>query len=240
MSEMIRFTFVEKQYEFSRALLAMHPDSHLSKVASEQLHSNPEGIVVVENGNSVLFKLVLDYLKGEGHVILPTTVTRSAFLAQLAFYGIEDIDELKIVHDLTSASQSQAQFRMYMIDTINSWKDDVAVIALAKKCALLHIRSAGELEVTIQRDPLRDETFRCSVKNWKRLYSTLRVRKKELFDLTLADCNAYLRCIGLKVIDIKTFPELRTMTVTMEYTIKSADEQNDEFVCWVEKTKKKK
>jgi hypothetical protein len=235
MSEMIRFTFVEKQYEFSRALLAMHPDSHLSKVASEQLHSNPEGIVVVENGNSVLFKLVLDYLKGEGHVILPTTVTRSAFLAQLAFYGMKNVDEHKIVHDLTSASQSQAQFRMYMIDTINSWKDDVAVIALAKKCALLHIRSAGELEVTIQRDPLRDETFRCSVKNWKRLYSILHVREMAIFDLTLADCNTHLRCIGLKVINVKTFLELRTMTVTMEYTINSHVEQTHEFACSFEK-----
>jgi BTB/POZ domain len=229
MSEMIRVRFVEKQYKFPCALLTMHPDSRLSKLASEQLHSNPEKIAVLKNGNSVLFKLVLDYLKGEGCVTLPTTVTRSAFLAELTFYGIEDVDELKRVHDLTSASQSQAQFREYMIDEINSWDDDVAVITLVKKCALLHIRSAGELEVTIQHDPLRDETFTCSVKKWKRLYSILHLRKMEMFDLTLAECNTYLRYIGLKVINVKTFPQLRTMTVTMEYIIKSADKQNDKF-----------
>ena len=231
---MIRFTFVERQYKFSRALLAMHPDSHLSKVASKQLHSNPEGIVVLD-GNSVLFKLVLDYLKGEGYVILPTTVARSAFLAELAFYGIEDIDQLKIVHDLTSASRSQAQFRMYMIDTINSWDDSLATITLAMKCAFFHIRSAGELEVTIQHDPLRDKTFTCSVKKWKALYSILHVGEKEIVASALEKCNTHLRCIGLNVINVTTFPELCTMTVTMEYTIKSDFELAEEFACTFEK-----
>ena len=234
MSEMICVTFVEKQYELSPALLAMHPDSHLSKVASKQLHSNPEGIVILD-GNSILFKLVLDYLKGEGHVILPAAVARSAFLAKLAFYGIKDVDELKIVYDLTSASQSQAQFRMYMIDTINSWDDSLATITLAMKCAFFHIRSAGELEETIQHDPLRNKTFTCSVKKWKALYSILHVGEKEIVDSALEKCNTHLCCIGLNVISVTTFPELCTMTVTMEYTIKSDFELAEEFACTFEK-----
>ena len=110
-------------------------------------------------------------------------------MAELAFYGIKNIDEHKILHDITSASRSQAQFRKYMIEKINSWDANIATITLVKKCAFLHIRSAGELEVTIQRDPLQDKTFTCSLEKWKALYSILHVGETKIVDLFLRNAT---------------------------------------------------
>ena len=45
------------------------------------------------------FKLVLDYLQEDGYVVLPIIIPKSLLLAELEYYGINNVDESKIVYD---------------------------------------------------------------------------------------------------------------------------------------------
>ena len=72
----------------------------LARSASEQwLPDQDKEIFLERDGNR--FGLVLDYLHDDGHVILPLTVSKPSFMADLVYYGVENVDEKKIVcfHD---------------------------------------------------------------------------------------------------------------------------------------------
>lgn len=55
-----------------------------------------------------------------------------------------------------------------------------------------------------------------------------------MFHFALEESNQQLSYIGLKVISVMTLLESCTMTVTMEYSIKSDVKLADEFVCCIE------
>ena len=83
------------------------------------------------------FKFVLDYLRDNGHVILPITNPRAAFLIELLYYGIEPVDGSKVHCDLTYAAQSLA----CMEEEIKSWRIKILISTLAEYCASQYLQS---------------------------------------------------------------------------------------------------
>ena len=211
MTGTIRVTFEDHVYEVPHSLLEFHPGNILTQAASEQLRSYPEGIVVLE-GDGSLFKLILSFLQDDGGIILPSTIAKSEFLDELTFYGINVLDVTKIVSESDLSPLPQVRLRQGDIHRINSWDVQVAILVLAKKCAILHIRSAGEMEVTVKQGRMEDETITCSAKMWK----TLWFQFFKNFDCVREDCNRHLFKAGLKIISVKHASESYAMTVLME------------------------
>ena len=68
----------------------------MAQKALEQELLSPGEEVVFEN-DGIRFRCILDYLCDDGHVNLPMTVPKQSFLAELACYGIKNVDESMIV-----------------------------------------------------------------------------------------------------------------------------------------------
>ena len=96
MMKVVRINVGGEQYKVSRSLFDLHPKSMLAQSVSEQWMSDPEEELVFIERDGHQFRFVLDYLRGDGHVILPMTVPKPLFLADLAYYGIENVDASKI------------------------------------------------------------------------------------------------------------------------------------------------
>ena len=211
MTGTMRVTFEEHVYEVPHSLLEFHPGNILTQAASEQHQSYPEGIVVLK-GDGSLFKLILSFLQDDGGIILPSNVSKSSFLNQLTFYGIKNIDATKILSKSDLSPLPQVRLRQGDIHRINSWDVQVAILVLAKKCATLHIRTGGEMAVTVKQGRTQDETITCSAEMWKTLWFLI----YENFDCVCEDCNRHLFKVGLKMISVKAASESYAMTVLME------------------------
>lgn len=66
----------------------------LAKSASEVWHENPETEIFIDRYGT-MFSQVLNYLR-DSEVNLPRVVNREAFLKELAYYGVENVDENSI------------------------------------------------------------------------------------------------------------------------------------------------
>ena len=95
MTKLVCLNIGGKQFKVSCSLFDMHPNSLLAQSASEQWLSDPDEEIFLDQ-DGYRFRFVLDYLQNDGHIILPTTVPKPLFLADLAFYGIANVDESKI------------------------------------------------------------------------------------------------------------------------------------------------
>ena len=81
----------------SRSLLDKYPNTMLARSASEQWLPDQDKEIFLER-DGTRFGLVLDYLHDDGHVILPLTVSKPSFMADLVYYGVENVDEKKITY----------------------------------------------------------------------------------------------------------------------------------------------
>ena len=70
-------------------------------------------------------------------VILPITVPRAAFLAELLYYGIESVDGSNVHCDLTYAAQSLA----CMEEEIETWRIKIQMSTLPEYCASQYLQS---------------------------------------------------------------------------------------------------
>jgi hypothetical protein len=66
----------------------------LAKCAEEQWHKDPNAEIFIERDGEI-FRHVLSYLR-DGKVSLPPIVTKASLLADLQYYGIENIQEDKM------------------------------------------------------------------------------------------------------------------------------------------------
>ena len=217
----------------SPSLLKSQTSSYLNEVISKKLHSDPGGVVELK-GSGFLFTFVLEYLEDAGHVVLPKTVSKIAFLAELSFYGIKGFDSSKIVNDFSSAYRSQKEFRVNIRIAINSWDVHVAILTLAKKCALSLLRSPGVLKINVERKPSFDDTFTCPVEMWKALLCLLDEGEEKKFVFVRDACNQFLRDVGLKIVRFTTYPDLCVLTVLMVPTDMSDEDQQHEMMCELE------
>lgn len=80
-------------YKVTRSLLEQHPDTMLTRMASETWQSNPEESLFVERDGE-RFRYVLDYMR-DGQVSVPGGqggVTRTSLLNELTYFGFADVD----------------------------------------------------------------------------------------------------------------------------------------------------
>ena len=161
-----------------------------------------------------MFVYVLEYLSGNGHVILPMTMSKEAFLADLRSYRIDIVESRKILHDFSSAAQSQVSFREGIRAEIDSWDVYLAVVLLAKSCAFMHFESHGELEVFVSHDPTQ---IACSEDVWNGLYLLLRDGGERICRRLREDCSKCLRKVGLKAINIGADPVMNCIAVGMTF-----------------------
>lgn len=94
MSNVICFNIRGKIYDMPHSLLNSHTSALLNDKGSQQLHSvSQKEVALVGDGFQLDF--FLDYLHGNGQVILPMIVWKEAFLADLIHFGILDVHTKK-------------------------------------------------------------------------------------------------------------------------------------------------
>lgn len=103
MTEVANFNVGGQAYQVSRSLLEQHPETMLSKSASEQWQSESDAEIFIERDGE-MFRHVLNYLR-DGKVNLPLTVTKKGFLSELEYYGIAGVD-LKLVDSSAPAGEA--------------------------------------------------------------------------------------------------------------------------------------
>ena len=79
----------------------------LAQHAFEQWQSDPEVEIFIER-DGYRFRFITDYLQNDGHVLLCMNVPKAAFLAELAYYGIKDVDLSKITYQFGTNVQCLA------------------------------------------------------------------------------------------------------------------------------------
>jgi BTB/POZ domain len=212
MTDVVHFNVGGKRFPVPCSLLLRHPKTVLTLMADQQLNSNSEKEVIL-TGDSVRFKCVLAYLRGNGFVYIPMTVAMEEFFADLARFRIDIVETRKVFHDYSLAAPLLERFREGIRAEINSWGIHCAIVALAKECASMHFQLDGMLEIIVHHNPLPTE---CSDDMWNALISQLRDGGAGAVGVVRKNCSGYLRKVGLKVISIAVKPEFLDLNVVMK------------------------
>ena len=217
-----------KQYVVSSFLFSGSPNSMLAQCASYQWQSDPEEEVFFEqDGNQLRF--IIEYLQYDGCVLLCMTVPKAAFLAQLAYYGIEDVDHSKITYQFGTNVQCLAhalydicaEIRAVITSEIMDWDIHCAAVTLAKECVSRFMTSGSDLTIDIHGPsnslPEQDDTAICSHDTWIALLLLLCDGGKYYPDAH-GECNQYLSKLGLEVISVVKAPDECIIQVSMKLT----------------------
>ena len=114
----VLFNIGGSKYRVSQSLLDTQPKSMLTRISSEQWHSDDSSEIYIDRNGS-RFQYVLDYLRDE-RVFLPISECKESIISELEYYNI-DYDEDYILH--SSTGQSQAVDGMKIIqNTISKWR----------------------------------------------------------------------------------------------------------------------
>jgi len=89
----VKLNVGRKHFEVSRDLLMKNGNSRLSKLVSD---ANPEDTVCIDRDGSI-FKHLLNYLR-HGEIMLPETISKSAFLREIEYFGI-DVTEGSVLRE---------------------------------------------------------------------------------------------------------------------------------------------
>ena len=224
MTSVVHFNVGGKQFEVSHSLLKMHPDCLLAQSASEQGRLNPEDEVVLEK-DGTRFRFVLDYLR-DGHVILPMTVAKLLFLADLAYYEIKNVDESKIVCHYGSDSKALAQIEKEIStkisDVLKDWDIHCSIVHLAKECASRYLSSGGKLQISIhgpsKNHPKQEGTVWCSGEAWVSFLLLFCDGWTRICCHAQEECNQYLAKVGLKIYSLKASFKEYAIQVSMKQT----------------------
>lgn len=117
MPKTVQFNVGGKIYEVSKSLLEAFPNTMLADKANESSSSTP----IFIDRDPDRFAFCLDYMRDNSTVYLPETVSKSAILKELKFFGFVDIDETKIC-DEKSQENCMARFN----ETTESVKRHIA------------------------------------------------------------------------------------------------------------------
>jgi hypothetical protein len=205
-----------QHYKVSCSLLDMHPNSLLAQSAEEEVFLDCDGH---------RFRLVLDYLRGDGHVILPLTVHKPLFLSDLAYYGIENVDASKIVYHFGTASPCLAdieeELSTKMRDEIQAWYGHRAIALLAKECASQYMTSGGKLDFEIPGPATH--MIHCDPKlysfdTWSAVYNLLHSTENIFPPSALEECNKYLVKAGLEIMGVRQMTSINSIHVYMMLT----------------------
>ena len=97
-SKMVRFDVGGVIYKLARSTLDLHPQTMLARLADKMWEQDGQGPndahFIDRNGDR--FQFVLDYMR-DGEVNLPMTVSKSAFLKEMEYYGFGNVEDSSIV-----------------------------------------------------------------------------------------------------------------------------------------------
>ena len=222
MTNTVLFIVGGIRYKVSRSLLEMHPNTMLACSASEQcLHSHEPAVSIARD--SIHFGLVLDYLRDNGHVNLPITVPKPSFVADLVYYGVENIDESTIVyyHDLASRFCVHAEGKAgdMIRHKIRSWYECRAIFLLTKECAAWYLASGGKLQFVIYGPTIcnlkREDIILCSSDAFM-AYRSLLQESREETPSAQGRINDYLSKAWLEVTSLILLPNVDLIWVSMK------------------------
>jgi hypothetical protein len=125
-------------------------------------------------------------------------------LADLLYYGIEDVDGSKVNCDLTSA----AQLLSCMEVEIKSWRINISMANLAEYCAFQYMQFR-QLLIDI-KNPINSSPFD-NTEIWKAITSIQEQGRKS--DQGYEKCNHFLCKIGLEVISCENHHEGKSVIV---------------------------
>ena len=219
MKDIVCFNIGGSKYSLPFSFLRQHPQTVLGQIAFEQLEDPANEVFLNRNGD--YFPFVLTYLRDHGHVVLPKIFSEASFLDELAYFGIKDVDESKIVtENRVSASHSSTFIENNITSEIESWDTDRAIIALSKKIALVSIKE-GKLDLFIYGPKiipsLKRDNRRCSHLIWTELLSLLDNEERKLLPAHEHKCNRYLRTIDMNIGSVVASHKKRTIQVAMKH-----------------------
>ena len=217
----------------SRSLLDMHPNTMLARSASEQWLQNPDAEVFVER-DGIRFGYVLDYLRDDGSVILPMTVPKPSFLADLVYYGVENVDESKIDYRYNADTRFLAH-AVYELHTENHAHVSAAIRAeikafdfifktgtFAEECANTYSKCGGKLKINIHGPNTTllksKEITLCPHEMWMDLLSLLCDEGTGMLPLAQVECNKLLSRVGLEIVSAVELPDKCIIQVVMKLT----------------------
>ena len=209
------------QYNMPLSFLERYPQTLLGQIASEH-QANP-GKEIVMDRNVNYFELVLDYLRDNGNVVLPNIFPKASSLAELEYFGVNNIDESKIVSDShVLATQPLVLTVNEMRSEIESWDADRAIATLSKKCASIYMTTEGKLHFDICGPNIipsfKKDNFRCSRLIWMELLSLVNNEEMKLLPHDEEKCNKYLQKIGLKISSVVASKRNSTIQVVLQCT----------------------
>jgi len=229
-STTVRFNVGGKIYEVSRSLLAQHPNTMLTRMASDTwsppgIDSNgppgipspfiiggagakqPDDLLLFIERDSERFRFVLDYMRDGGIVDLPPSVPKNSLIRDLTYYGFENVDPSKLF--LTDTHHIYQACARNIESCILELAKEQELTELAQFC-LSSFRLKGSLIVNV---------YPGSADKEKRLYSAARDLQSEVhqkgfnailgrvgFELKLYSLenngqNGHYRLIGLGVLN---------------------------------------
>ena len=221
MAEVVCLNLRGKQYNMPLSFLERYPQTLLGRIASE--HQENPGKEIMLDWNVNYFELVLDYLRDNGNVVLPNIFSKASFLAELEYFGVNNIDESKIIHDYHVLS---TQAHVLMVDQISSeidsWDADRAIATLSKKCVTIYMTTEGKFNFDICGPKVipsfKMDNFRCSRLIWMDLLSLVNNEEMKLLPHDEEKCNKYLQKIGLKIGSVVASTRKSTIQVVMRRT----------------------
>ena len=83
--KLVTFNVSGQRFEISQCLLDSHPETILTKSASERWRDQSESEIFIERDGEI-FRHVLSYLR-DGRVDLPITVPKKAFMSELDYFA---------------------------------------------------------------------------------------------------------------------------------------------------------
>ena len=220
MMKVVLFNVGGKLFKVSCSLFDTHPNSLLAKCASKQWLSDPDGEISLQRDGH-RFRFVLDYLRAGGHVTLPVNVSHPLFLADLSYYGIENVDASKVTYHFGTAfpclSDIENEVRTKMRAEIQAWQRHHTIALLTKECASQHMTSGGKLLIEIDDPEYKHKTGNSildSSDTWVAVVKLL-YNNGNKFPLSAhEECNKYLAKVGLQIISVRK--EGNAILVTMQ------------------------
>ena len=210
-----------RQYNMPLSFLKRYPQTLLGRIAFEH-QANP-GKEFILDRNVSYFELVLLYLRDNGNVVLPNIFSKASFLAELEYFGVNNIDESKIIHDYhVLSTQPHVLMVSEMRSEIDSWDAGHAIATLSKKCATIYMTTGGKLHFDICGPKVipsfKKDNFRCSRLIWMELLSLVNNEEMKLLPHDEEKCNKYLQKIGLKISSVVASKRNSTIQVVLQCT----------------------
>lgn len=237
MTEVVKFNIGGTRYEVSRSLLNQYPESMLAKSSSGRWQKEQSSEIFIERDGQ-RFRYILDYLR-DGLTILPLYIAKDAVMADLSYYGVENVNwdaikdrdeqeshiakKTKNAIDWFSICQNESSSLNKEVatldETIVALKGQRKTLFFAKKCIDNFMQNAhSDCRFDFCISAADDEDF---YEAGRVVYNNNRSKTKK-FD-RIKDVNTILSKIGLHLKAIKSYKEHHKSYFKVSLTLAKPD-----------------